>query len=78
MNNTHLTNLLVEYAANSIESSEVLKQFNVECEDSGMILLREFTQAWEAAPCDNEGPTQEQDKYLDAILEEYTEALLDV
>lgn len=68
--------VLVEYAANLCNSDKVAEVFGCEPTEELSNILCDFVREWEAAPCDPEGATPEQDAVLDSILGEYAERIL--
>ena len=66
---------IVEYFGNSQGLDKVIKTFGVDYDklsvdaNNGLLcILHDANKQWEAATCDKEGPTPEQDKNLDNIL----------
>lgn len=69
--------ILIDYIAgldNSIENLGDELGRKLTTKDS--VILGEFVREWELAPCDEEGPSHEQDEKLDSILEDYAYQLL--
>jgi len=69
---------LIDYAfdSSSIERLMAAAHIGEEKRNETGDLAMEFLRQWNAAQCDKEGPTKEQDPYLDALLEEYATKLL--
>lgn len=66
---------IVEYFGNNAGLEKVVKSFGVDYNTlsadttNGLLcILAEANKQWDEAPCDEEGPTPEQDKNLDDIL----------
>lgn len=66
---------IVEYFGNNAGLEKVVKSFGVDYSalsvdtTNGLLcILHEANKQWDEAPCDEDGPTPEQDKNLDDIL----------
>ena len=76
MEKNSIIDMLTAYAANAISGCEIAEKLNKN-EDSIKIILQEFEQEWEEAPCNEDGATKEQDEHMDEILENYAQELID-
>ena len=75
MEKNSIIDMLTAYAANSISGCDIAEKLNKD-EDEVFNILREFQKEWDEAPCDEDGPTREQDEHMDGILENYAQELM--
>lgn len=69
--------LLISYESGlDSAQSEIEKLLGRELTGEDNETLSEFVSDWENSPCDDEGPSHEQDELLDRILEKYAKKLL--
>jgi len=73
-----LFDLLIDYTANIIISSEIAEFLGTANEEAVIKVLGEFQRAWDSADCDPEGATKEQDRILDEIVDNYAKELLQI
>ena len=64
-----IISLSIDYFAHMITSEEFFLSCGIEENEDSNIILGEAQQAWDSAPCDQEGATKEQDVFLNSILE---------
>lgn len=76
MEKNSIIDMLTAYAANAISGCDIAEKLNKD-EDEVFNILGEFQKEWDEAPCDEGGPTREQDAHIDEILENYAQELLD-
>jgi hypothetical protein len=67
--------VIVEYFGNDAGLEKVVKSFgvdynalSVDARNGLLCILHDANKQWETAPCDEDGPTPDQDKNLDDIL----------
>lgn len=63
------TSILINLTAHR-SNSRALEEMGLEDNEANHDRLNSFLSRWDKADCDEEGPTKEQDKNLDSIIEE--------
>ncbi len=70
-----VSELLVEYLSNMINTSDVAEKLSI-TEEKLEQILKDTQQDWEDADCDKEGATKEQEAKMDLILERAAEKII--
>ena len=73
---TLLQGAIVEYYANSITSTEVLRIAGIQPTETLERIVSESQQGWYALPCGSEGATAKEDKKMDAYLSDVATEIL--
>lgn len=73
-----LEDMVVNYFSNSIDSEEIVKTLKTEKAEEVKSTLNEYQMKWESVKVDDEGPTSEQDKELDNVIDEAVEELFTI
>lgn len=73
---SEVIDLLTGYSSNGVSSSDIAERLGLDNDLRVAEILGQFQREWDSAPCDDEGATEEQDEYLDNILESAADKLL--